>query len=82
MAVGHIETFSYVFLAGLGASATLIGTTITVGSAVELVMLSVSGLCMRTFGHVSLIVMGIIIYGVRLFGEERRVVGHGIGAES
>ena len=71
MAVGHIETFSYVFLSQLGASATLIGTTITVGSAVELVMLSVSGLCMTTIGHVTLIIMGMALYAVRLIGTER-----------
>ena len=69
MAVGHIETFSYVFLSQLGASGTLIGTTITVGSAVELVMLSVSGLCMATIGHVTLIVSGMALYAVRLIGR-------------
>ncbi|XP_043209615.1 major facilitator superfamily domain-containing protein 6-like isoform X2 [Amphibalanus amphitrite] len=68
MAVGHIETFSYVFLSQLGASGTLIGTTITVGSAVELVMLSVSGLCMSAVGQVGLIVLGMVIYAVRLIG--------------
>ncbi|XP_037075206.1 uncharacterized protein LOC119096417 isoform X2 [Pollicipes pollicipes] len=68
MVVGHIETFTYVFLASLGADRTLIGTTITVGSSVELLMLAISGFCLRLFGHVSLIVFGILLYGVRLVG--------------
>jgi len=68
MVVGHIETFTYVYLSSLGADRTLIGFTITVGSGVEVVMLAISGLCLRAFGHVALISLGILLYGVRLVG--------------
>ncbi|ODN01877.1 Major facilitator superfamily domain-containing protein 6-B [Orchesella cincta] len=65
---GYLETFLFLFLKKLGGSQTLMGLTITVGGLFGLPFLIFSRPIIKKLGHVNVLCLGLLFYGIRYFG--------------
>ncbi|XP_043461287.1 uncharacterized protein LOC122497923 [Leptopilina heterotoma] len=65
---GYCESFLFWFLKDLGASQSLMGSTITVSGLVGLPLLVQSGPIINKLGHANVLFIGFIFYAIRLIG--------------
>jgi len=65
---GYIEGFLFWFLDDLGASKLQMGWTVTVGMVTSLPFLVFSGPITEKLGHVTVIIIGMLAYFIRLLG--------------
>ncbi|XP_076033193.1 uncharacterized protein LOC143020620 isoform X2 [Oratosquilla oratoria] len=65
---GLLDTFLFWFLQDIGANKKLMGLTVTVGYLAGIPMLMVSDTIIKRLGHVNTIVLGLLVYVVRLVG--------------
>lgn len=66
---GYLETFLFLFLKELGGSEILMGLTISVGGLFGLPFLIFSRPLIKRVGHVNILCIGLLFYGVRYFGN-------------
>ncbi|XP_076033205.1 uncharacterized protein LOC143020621 isoform X2 [Oratosquilla oratoria] len=65
---GLLDTFLFWFLQDLGANKKLMGLTVTVGYLAGIPMLMLSDTIIKRLGHVKTIVLGLLVYVVRMIG--------------
>ncbi|CAL8114118.1 unnamed protein product [Orchesella dallaii] len=65
---GYLETFLFLFLKKLGGSQMLMGLTISVGGLFGLPFLIFSRPIIKKLGHVNVLCIGLLFYGIRYFG--------------
>ncbi|CAG7728392.1 unnamed protein product [Allacma fusca] len=68
IAWGFLESFLFWFLQNLGGDGLLMGLTITVGGIAGLPFLIINKPIIDKLGHVNVISIGLLFYGVRLVG--------------
>ncbi len=63
-----IRNFSFLYLKELGAGSTLMGLSLTIGTASELVVLAMSGLLLQRLGTRTLMIVSVATQALRLLG--------------
>ena len=69
MTIGVLDTYLFVLLDELGASKSMMGLTVTVGSSFGIPMLFISTKIINKLGHVNTMALGFSVLVIRLLGN-------------